>query len=233
MKKNIVLLTTKTSHHFYFINEISKICNLFIIFENNILRSDFNIKSVYEKKQFLYEKQKWFDNKQIKIKKQLKFLNTNNINSIKTVNFINFYNPNIIFSFGISRLKKDYLNKINRKIYNFHGGDTSFYRGLDSHLWSLYHKDKKGMKVTLHEVDAMLDAGKIAMIKKLKLNKINELYQLRSITTEMCVLIAKKVIKKTKIYSKKPNKIGRYYSFMPKDLKAVVSKSFKKLIYDH
>lgn len=230
MKKNIVLLTTKTSHHFYFINEISKICNLFIIFENNILRSDFNIKSVYEKKQFLYEKQKWFDNKQIKIKKQLKFLNTNNINSIKTVNFINFYNPNIIFSFGISRLKKDYLNKINRKIYNFHGGDTSFYRGLDSHLWSLYHNDIRGLKNTLHEVDDKLDTGRIIFKEKLNLIKTKKLYQLRSINTELCVKLAKKFINLKKIKKIKQQKKGRYYSFMPTVLKNLIDQNYSSKI---
>lgn len=237
MKKNIVLLTTKTSHHFHFINEISKISNLFIIFENKILRSDFIIKSVYEKKQFLYEKKRWFDNKQIKIKKQLKFLNTNNINSIKAINFINFHNPDIIFSFGISRLRKDFLNKTNRKIYNFHGGDTSFYRGLDSHLWSLYHNDIRGLKNTLHEVDDKLDTGRIIFKEKLNLIKTKKLFQLRSINTELCIKLAKKFINLKKIKKIKQQKKGRYYSFMPAVLKNLIEQKYpskiKKIYNDY
>ena len=46
----------KTPHHFFFINEISKNCNLSIIFENESLKPVFNVHNNFEKKQLLYEK---------------------------------------------------------------------------------------------------------------------------------------------------------------------------------
>ena len=228
-KKNILLLTTKTIHHFFFINQISKFCNLSIIFELKPYQPKFKTNNYFEKKQNNYEKKRWFKNEdQIKSYKNLEFLNVNNINSNKIIDYIKIKKPDIIFSFGISRLKKKYLNKIKKKIYNFHGGDTSFYRGLDSHLWSLYHNDIRGLKVTLHEVKDKLDTGNVILKEKLKINNLEKLYQLRSINTELCVKLAKKMIKNPKIKNQTLKEIGRYYSFMPAVLKETIEKKFKK-----
>ena len=227
MKKKIILLTTKTSHHFFFINQISKICNLFIVFEKKITKPNFKIVHNYEQKQILYEKKKWFNNKKIEIHKNINFINIKNINDVGTIDYVNLIKPDIILSFGVSRLKKDLLNKIKKPIYNFHGGDTSYYRGLDSHLWSLYHNDPRGLKVTLHEVDKNLDTGRIIIKKKLNLKKSKFLYQLRLKNTELCIKLALKLLKMSKIKKIKQKKIGRYYSFMPSVLKNLISKKYK------
>ena len=231
MKKiKVVLLTTKTTHHYYFINQLIDFCELVVIEETKNLKPNFEIFHKYEKQQNQFELKKWFIDKKLKLNKKIEIHKVKNINQIKVVNIIKKFQPDLIFSYGVSKISRDIIKKIKKKIFNFHGGDINYYRGLDSHLWSLYHRDHKGMKVTLHEVESRLDTGKILLVKKLSLKKINKLYQLRSITTELCVLIAKQVIKKIKIYGKKPNKIGRYYSFMPKDLKHVVYKNFNKII---
>ena len=234
-KKNIILLTTKTPHHFYFINQIAKLCNLSVIFESKILKPTFKIKHNYEKKQFLYEKKIWFNNSKIQIHEKLNSINISNINNYKAIKFIKLNKPDIIFSFGVSRLKKIFLKKFKNKIYNFHGGDTSFYRGLDSHLWSLYHNDIRGLKVTLHEIDEKLDTGYVVFKEKLLLKKSKYLYQLRSINTEICVKLAKKFIRNSVIRKIKIKKIGRYYSFMPNQIKDLINTKYKnklKIIYN-
>ncbi len=180
-----------------------------------------NIKSYTKKK-------KWFNNKKIKIFKDFKMLNVDDINEKKSINFIKSNASDLILSFGISRLKKDFLKKIKKKIYNFHGGDTSRYRGLDSHLWSLYHNDLRGLKVTLHEVDDKLDTGNVIYVENLQLRKTNKLHQLRSVNTELCIKLAKKLLNNKKIKTKKQNKIGRYYSFMPTDIKDLINKKYQK-----
>jgi methionyl-tRNA formyltransferase len=226
-KKKIIILTTKALHHFFFINEISKIADLYVVFENNSLKPNFKTKHNYEKEQYLYEKKKWFDNKKTQIIKKLNSINVNDINDKKVTDFISTNKPDIIFSFGISKLKKNFQSAINKKIYNFHGGDTSFYRGLDSHLWSLYHNDIRGLKVTLHEVNDKLDTGRTVFKEKLELKQTNKLYQLRSINTQICIKLAKKFIKNGKIKKLKLSKIGRYYSFMPTQIKNVINKKYK------
>ena len=56
MKKKVILLITKTSLHFFFINQISKFCNLFIVFEKNVLKPNYKINHDFERYQVLYEK---------------------------------------------------------------------------------------------------------------------------------------------------------------------------------
>ena len=56
MKKKILLFTTKTSHHFFFINQISKISNLAVVFEERKLKQKFKTTHYYENQQHLYEK---------------------------------------------------------------------------------------------------------------------------------------------------------------------------------
>ena len=48
MKKKILLFTTKTSHHFFFINQISKISNLAVVFEERKLKQKFKTTHYYE-----------------------------------------------------------------------------------------------------------------------------------------------------------------------------------------
>ena len=138
------------------------------------------------------------------------------------------YKPNLLLVFGTRKIKSNIIDRCKGKIYNFHGGDTSFYRGLDSHLWSLYHNDKRGLKVTLHEIDKKLDTGNVIFKKRLILKKSKKLYQLRSINTEICVKLARKFIKNSKIKKNKIKEIGKYYSFMPSEIKDLINKKYTK-----
>ena len=38
---------------------------------------------------------------------------------------------------------------------------AQYYRGLDSDLWAIYHRDYKNIGVTIHMVDSELDTGEI------------------------------------------------------------------------
>ena len=232
-RSKVVLLTTKTPHHYFFINELDKISDLTVIQENDILKPIFATSHFFEKKQHNFELYKWFKGKKLKLPKKISIAEVKKINHTNTIKMINLLKPNFIFSFGVSKINKKIIKSINNKIYNFHGGDITLYRGLDSHLWSLYHKDPRGLKVTLHEVVEALDAGSIVNVKKIKLNDIKNLYQLRSRTTEICLEIAKNVIKKKKLKKKISSKLGRYYSFMPRDLKDIVNKNFEKIKNDY
>ena len=234
-KKNVILLTTRTTHHNFFINQISKICNLFLVFEKKKIKPIFETRHSYEIDQNIYEKKTWFNNKNFKIHTKSKILDVFDINDVATSIFIKKNNPDIIFSFGISKLNRDFLKKINKNIYNFHGGDTSFYRGLDSHLWSLYHNDINGLKVTLHQIDNDLDTGGIIFKKKLNLKKTNKLHQVRLLNTNVCVSLAKKFIMSKSFKVRKLKKLGRYYSYMPGVLKNVINKNYikkLKIIYN-
>ena len=201
-----------------------------VVFEERKLKQKFKTTHYYENQQHLYEKKNWFKNKKIEIKKKINLIKVKNINNSNTIKFANTFRPDIIFSFGVSKLTKSFINKIGKPIYNFHGGDSLYYRGLDSHLWSLYHNDRRGLKVTLHEVDSKLDTGRVVYKKELDLKKTFSLFQLRSINTEICVKLANKLINDKKIKKKKLTKFGRYYGAMPAVIKNLIYKNYKKKI---
>jgi methionyl-tRNA formyltransferase len=227
----VAIFTTLTTHHNFFLEQISKFHNpKLIIYDTRKVLYKFKTNHPFEKKRQAYEK---------KFIKKYKFTNTfkvNNINSKKVEKLLNFFKIDYIFVFGANKIKKNIISKFKDKIFNFHGGNPEEYRGLDSHLWSIYHNDSKGICTCIHKVEKYYDTGNIIFKKKIKLNKINNLYKLRLENTINCIKLYKKLInnikKNKKIVSKKQIKIGRYYSAMPKSLKDICNDKFVNLIND-
>ena len=115
---------------------------------------------------------------------------------------------------------------------NLHGGDPEKYRGLDSHLWSIYHEDWASLVSTLHVVSKDLDAGDIIEKRSIDLLKTKDLYSLRAANTLNCInmsLLALDYFKNKGTFQLSPQtQKGRYYSFMPTVLKEVCVKKFCK-----
>ena len=115
-----------------------------------------------------------------------------------------------------------------------HGGDPETYRGLDSHLWAIYHNDWTNIITTLHILNEHLDDGEIILKKSLDISKLTDLSQLRALNTSACLeltISALNSYKKTGFFlkNKQKNK-GRYYSFMPACLKEVCAKKFSNYV---
>ena len=86
------------------------------------------------------------------------------LSSQEAINQINKLQYDIGFVYGTRRLSSDFINAFLGPLYNFHGGDTESYRGLDSHLWAIYHKDRNGLILTMHLVDEILNAALFVLI---------------------------------------------------------------------
>jgi methionyl-tRNA formyltransferase len=229
----IAILTTDTTHHKYFVSQICNYSNEVIcVFESNILKPQFATKVNFEKQREKFEKKKWFNNKPINLAevKNLKILNVSKGDNKKSINFLKKNNVDLIILFGVKKISKLFLEKFKKKIFNLHGGDLKEYRGLDSHYWAIYHNDFKSLIVTLHTVELKLDTGKIVYEKKIKFNKTDRIHQIRYKNTNICVSLVNSLIKKLRLKKKytlnKPIFYGRYYSFMPKQLKTIVEKKF-------
>lgn len=232
MKKNIVLLTNESTHHHYFIKKINKkFINLHIFLEKKQIRASFNTKHNIDKEIANYEKKIWFKNKYYPIKKKFKVFEFYDFNTKRCINSINKIKPDYIISFGSSFLKKKFLVNFKNRIFNFHGGEPSLYRGLDSHFWAVYHGDFNNLYVTFHKIDKGLDTGRVILKKKINLKQLKHFKELRASNTEICLQLFNKFLKnKNSLKSFKQKKIGRYYSFMPTVLKEMVLKKFKKFI---
>jgi len=214
----IAILTTKTFHHLYFISELKKKFNkIYTILENKKIKYSFKTNHKFTIKRQKYEKKFFFNNENYNLKNYKIF---DDINNIKSIKYLKKINPDVIISFGVGLIKKKFLSKFkSKKIINLHGGNPEEYRGLDSILWSIYHKDFKNLQTTLHMVDTKFDTGKIISKKKIILSKSTKFEHIRTINTLNCIKLVIEYLnclnKDKKILVLKQNKIGRYYSAIP------------------
>ena len=83
--KEIIILTTNTLHHNFFINELSKKYKLTIIYER--IYESKNI-SYFEKKTNEFEKKILAKNKILNLNNKLKVLKTDSINANKIISYL-------------------------------------------------------------------------------------------------------------------------------------------------
>lgn len=231
----VVIFTTETSHHTFFIKKLSQVLkNIEVICEiPQNLKFKFKTHHEFEKKREEYEKKYCFNNKPEKIED---FVNVNkfkSINSYDAYRHIKKLNKSIFIVFGTRIIKKKIIDLNKDLFFNLHGGDPLKYRGLDSHLWSIYNKDFDSLRTTIHKLDQGIDTGEIVDQEKLKFNSKSSLVNLRIINTNVCINLVKRLIKNfnnQKIILNKQKKKGKYYSAMPTELKKQTIKIFNEYI---
>ena len=231
----VLILSTKTNHHLYFLYHISlnKKLDVFSIFEKKTLKFNFKTENKLDKLRNSYE-HLIIKKKKIKYSSILKKKEVWDVNSKTSINLIKKFNPEIIIFYGIGKLREEFLNNFQKKTFNLHGGNPEYYRGLDSFLWAIYHKDFNNFYVTLHKVNRILDSGEVIYKKKLRFDSKTNIYNLRLLSTNICLSLTRKIIKqflshkKCKFVCQK--KKGRYYSAMPSVLKQSCINNFNNYI---
>jgi hypothetical protein len=124
----------------------------------------------------------------------------------------------LIVSFGTGRIGPAAVAAWAGRLLNLHGGDPEEYRGLDTHLWAVYHGDFDAIVTALHEVDDDLDTG--AILARAPVPLPADLYALRAANTMVCVELTLAAARKRPPAIPQRRR-GRYYSFMPAVLKDV------------
>lgn len=137
--------------------------------------------------------------------------------------------PKYVLISGAGKIDKITQSLFSKPAINVHLGITEEYRGLDTNLWAIYHKDWSNIGVTLHLIDNTLDTGNILCQERLKLQsnmKISELrYHEFELATKMVIDTLRKYMN-SEIVAYEQKKKGRYYSFMPFQLKEIVERNF-------
>lgn len=131
------------------------------------------------------------------------------------------HNPDVVFVYGANKLGPELVHAAPY-VLNFHGGDPERYRGLDSHLWALYHRDYDALQVTLHHVDDGLDTGDIVFQTQVDLSLACSLDDLSFRTMEECIRLAHLALRGIEdgyLPRRKQRTVGRYYSRMPDELR--------------
>ena len=204
--------------------------DLTIICETGSVFFPYKTSHAFELNQNKIEMLHWFAGKSISLPSLGNCLLVENVNSKRAQVFLENAKVDLVFSFGSRRIKAGMLSKLGENVFNFHGANPEKYRGLDSHLWALWHNDDKQLATCLHCLTNELDDGDIYGLLSIDNKKLKCIEDVRILNTENCVRLALDLIAKLtageKLNLKKQMTKGRYYSAMPSILKDVVVKRF-------
>jgi methionyl-tRNA formyltransferase len=227
----LAILTTETPHHVYFLREIASRFQVARVYaETANLSAPFETFHPFEIARNEYERALWFGGQQPRLSDLASTEVVASMNDPSSVASLAELAPNIVLVFGTGRLKQPVLAVQPSLTLNLHGGDPENYRGLDSHLWAIYHRDFRALIATLHFVTPELDDGDIAGQMQVPLAPGMALHQLRVANTEACVKLAISALNAVRshgaVASRRQKRRGRYYSFMPAPLKELCSRRF-------
>lgn len=231
----LLILTSDTYHHNYFVrNLLRNPTQVSVIYETGIVIPPYKTYHHFQCEQMKHERRLWGRSALTIEQKEVSSLRSvANINDIDANDQI-IRSADACIVFGTRKISKGLIGSLPKLTANLHGGDPELYRGLDSHLWSIWHEDKRGLKTCLHMVEPSLDSGKIIGIEELDLKGLNFLHELRALNTEACLKLAQSFVDKvnsnSELQMRQQTAKGRYYSFMPSGLKEVVVRKFNKFL---
>lgn len=225
----IVALSTDTRHHRYMFNILREqgIDVDAVVFESGHVEPTFQTGPVFEAEEAAFEAE-MFGGQPIG---WLEAIAVENINQQESLDAIAAQNPDIGIVFGTRRLSDDIIRQFPDGLLNVHRGIAHKYRGLDSDLWTIYHRDYAELGVTVHKVESELDTGEIVGQRRLKLHHGMQCHELRyhiSVVATELMAQALADYQQRNLTSWPQEKLGRYYSFMPRDLKEICQRRFAK-----
>ncbi len=229
----IAVLTTETLHHAYFVRQLAAEYAVVKVFlETSRVSPPFETSHPFEEQREDYERDAWFDGGHPPIAEFAEVNECHSINDSEAVSELGAIGADVVVVFGTGRLKRQTINVCGPQLLNLHGGDPERYRGLDTHLWAIYHGDFAGLSTTLHRVNSRLDDGQIIANLPIPICHGMELHQLRQANTEVCVRLTSECLahfeRRGEIVSRPQSSQGRYYSFMPQVLKEICVGKFSK-----
>ena len=229
----LVVLTTETPHHTRFVAELSRHQTVAAVFcETKIRSAPFPTSHPFESRRDSFEQEAWFGGRPARLADFAQVVSCKTANDAEAVAALRRIAPDAVVVFGTGLLKRPVLEICGENTVNLHGGDPEHYRGLDTHLWAIDHDDFDGLCTTLHTVNEELDDGQIIATLPVPIVRGMQLHELRKANTEVClrlVLDATAVFADRGTFVSRPQRTkGRYYSFMPAELKEICVQKFQR-----
>ena len=230
----VLCLTTKTTHHDYFISKLVELCDhVSVVHEANGISPPYDVGHKYEQQRDDYEMEIWGDTIRMLCPNKTSYNIVDNINGQAAYEYLQRTSWDVCIVFGSRRIAGHILHVLPDHSYNLHGGDPTRYRGLDSHLWSIWHGDGAGLATSLHKITPNLDEGAVFKTLPIPLSDVDQLFKLRARNTETCLRLVDELLTQVKtntdIILKPQKSLGRYYSFMPSVIKDVCNEKFPAL----
>jgi hypothetical protein len=228
----LIVLSTDTAHHRYFVNRLAQagVPPDACLFETAPVRPPFPTGPVFDADQDAYEAARFFADVPESVAGGTLHL-VERCGTPQGLALLDALQPDFGVVFGTGRLPPAVITRFRDGLINVHRGISQDYRGLDSDLWAIYHGDYDGLGVTIHGVEATLDTGPIAGQARLRLDRSMRIHQLRYHTTVMAadlVLRALADYRQGRLACRPQERRGRYYSFMPLELKRLVAARFDR-----
>ena len=238
----VLILSTNTKHHTYFINKIAQhydICG--IVYERKVLKKDYPTGPFYDNLEDKFENKFFEDDIPNKLSDDLqkKIVEVHSVNNKHLQKYIESMSPDLIITFGTGIVKPYIFNIPKWGTINIHRGDASSYRGLDSDLWAIKNEEFDKINVTIHYVDEDLDTGDILMEGNQPLKEVEEIYHLRYHTTILATDMMLRTLnlfkeKGEKVKGTKQENLGDYYTAMSLEEKHLTEDIFNDYkLYDN
>lgn len=233
----VVLLTTATPHHLYYAWQMRRAGMLdAIVVETRAPHFPFPTAHSFEQDRDEYELESLLNGAPETLEDVAPVFRCANVNALETIAELRRLRPDVVVVFGTGRITKDLVTIPTIACLNLHGGNPEAYRGLDSHLWAIYHRDFQNLVTTLHFVAPELDAGDIVFTADLPIVRGLGLHQLRAVNTQVCVnlslLAVRSLAERLPLPSRRQQTRGRYYSAMPTVLKQDCVSKFARYTAD-
>lgn len=233
MPLRVVLLTTETAHHRYYAWRVhEQVPFMAVIVEAQRVTPPFETSHPFEERRETYERETLLNGRRITFADLTATRSVNSVNDVESLEMLRALAPDILVVFGTGRLLAPVIRSAGLACLNLHGGNPEYYRGLDSHLWAIYHEDFGNLVTTLHHIDEGLDTGDLVRQSRLELASGSQLHELRAINTTACVELTRETLTEAErtgsIPAQTPSHKGRYYSFMPSTLKARCVEKFQQ-----
>ena len=233
----VAVLTTDTTHHTYYVRKVSERFPLqAIVLERWRAVAPFETVHPFEQQRDEYEREVLLAGGPQSCTELPGVHHCDRVNDHAIVAMLRETKPDVVLAFGTGRMTRDVFRSADVACLNLHGGNPEEYRGLDSHLWAIYHHDFANLVSSLHLVDEQIDTGDLVFQSALDIPRGTELYQLRAINTQACVemsLRALETLSHGSLPAHKQRRRGRYYSHMPACLKQECLAKFRQYTTRH
>lgn len=227
----IALLTTDTLHHRYFAREVARVWpDLHIVLETGAVTPPFATGHAFEKDREAFEQDLWFAEQPVDWTEFASCSAYESVNGARQD--LKGLDPAVVVVFGTRKLQSPLMDVAGpARTINLHGGPPELYRGLDTHLWAIYHRDFAALQTCLHTVNETLDDGAIIDQRPIPLHKGMRLKELRAANTRVCVDMSLDALARFDedgaFATRQQTGCGRYYSFMPSVLKDICVQQFE------
>ena len=238
----ILILSTQTKHHTYFINKIAELHDICgIIYERKVLKKDYPTGPFYDNLADKFE-DKFFEKEvpnDLSDDLKKKIVEVHSVNNKHLQKYIKSMSPDLIITFGTGIVKPYIFNTAKWGTINIHRGQIDKYRGLDSDLWAIKNEDFDNIGVAIHYVDEDLDTGDVLSKGKVLLSNVEEIYHLRYHTTILATNMMLNVLEKFqyedgKIKGESQTEFGEYYTAMSLEEKYLTEDIFNDYkLYDN